>query len=93
MNSYHNTTNQHGQTLICFEAKAKSQEETVYEVFKTNPDKGFSWSECKQMLKSDINECSLKRSITNLKNSFKISKTNELVMSACGRPAHRYKLV
>lgn len=89
---YYNTTGQTGQTLIDFSGKAKSQEEMVYEIFKSNPNRGFSWNEVKQAI-GDINECSLKRCITNLKNAFKVEKTNEMVMTTAGRQAHRYKLI
>lgn len=89
---YFNTTHQEGQTLINFCEKAKSQEEIVYEIFKGNPTKGFAWHELKQMI-GEINEVSLKRCITNLKTAFKVEKTDEMVITTAGRPAHRYRLL
>lgn len=88
---YFNTTGQTGQVLIDFEQRAESLEKKVLKVFEKE-NKPMAWHEVKAIL-PDANEVSLKRSISNLKNRFKLEKTSELVNSIYGVPAHRYKLI
>jgi hypothetical protein len=92
LNSFHNSINESGQTLIRFESEAKTQEEIVMNVFLTY-SRAFSWCEVMSFLPSPMNQVSLKRSITNLFNQGKLQKTNEKVMGIYGKNCHRYKLV
>jgi hypothetical protein len=89
---YYNTTNETGQTLLSFEASARSQEETVLNVFKTY-SRPFSWSEVKSFLPVDMNEVSIKRSITNLFKAGHLQKTDEKVKGIYGKNCYRYKLI
>lgn len=89
--SYHNTTDSKGKELDIYEGKAKAIEKKVYELFLANPDTGMNWSEVMAKM-GKVNESSLKRSLTNLKNRFLLIKTSEMVLSSEGAPAHRYKL-
>lgn len=89
--SYYNTTNETGQTLIDFTSKAKSQEEIILEFFTNNRMESFTWSEISNVF-PNMNECSLKRSITNLKNDSKLIKTDEKGISKYGKPSYKYKL-
>jgi len=91
MNSYHNTTSVTGQTLIEFETKAKSQDEQVLDVFKSI-NQPLAWFEVAGFLKG-MNEISLKRSITNLKNKGLLYRTQVLVTSVYGKPSHKYVLI
>lgn len=88
-NSFHNTISSVGSELQKFESDAKSQDEQVLEVFKKHSE--LAWFEVQSYL-PDMNEVSLKRSITNLKNKGKLEKTKELVMGIYGKQTHKYKL-
>lgn len=88
---YYNTTGQSGQYLLQLEGKAKSLEYIVLKIFERE-NRPMTWSEVKALI-PEANEVSLKRSISNLKNRFKLEKTSELVNSIYGVPAHRYKLI
>jgi hypothetical protein len=88
--SYYNTTHLPEQVVMDFEEKAKSQEDMVIEVFQL-AKKPMSWSEVSGFL-PDMNEVSLKRSLTNLYNSGKLIKTNDAVLSKYNRPCYRYQL-
>lgn len=88
---YYNTTHQTGQVLIDFENRSESLEKKVLKIFEKE-NKAMTWSEVKALI-PEANECSLKRSISNLKNRFKLEKTSELVLSIYNVPSHRYKLI
>ena len=83
---FYNTTNVTGQILIDFTSKAKSQEEMILEYFTNHSNESFTWTEIANVF-PNINECSLKRSISDLKNSWKLIKTNEKGVSKYGKPA------
>lgn len=89
--NFYNTTNEKGQTLIDFTAKAKTGDEMVLEYFLGHPDECITWSELSIKF-PDMNEVSLKRSLSNLKNAGKLVKTDEKGVSKYGRPAKKYKL-
>lgn len=88
---YYNTTNQTGQYLLDLENRSESLEKKVLKIFEKE-NRSMTWSEVKALI-PEANEVSLKRSISNLKNRFKLEKTSELVNSIYGVPAHRYKLL
>lgn len=89
--TYYNTTNQKGQILIDFTAKAVSQEDLIYKFFTEHKNSSFTWTEVQKHF-PDMNEISLKRSITDLKNDGKLIKTSEKGVSKYGRPSCKYKL-
>lgn len=88
--TYYNSTYQQGQVLIDFTAAAQTQEDLVYELFCMKRV-AMNWSEVSGFL-PDVNEVSLKRSITDLKNAGKLVKTEEVALSKYGRPAYKYRL-
>ncbi len=90
--SHYNTTNESGQTLMNFESKAKTQERTILELFEffVRP---LAWFEVQRLLVEDMNECSIKRSLSNLKAEGKLLKTEEKAIGNTGRPSYKYKLV
>lgn len=88
---YFNTTNAEGVELDNYKMRANSVMAKVFEVFKSNPDKGMTWSDVKMKL-GKVNESSLKRSITVLKNKFLVVKTDEKALSSENATAHKYKL-
>lgn len=88
---HYNTTNESGQILIDFNSKSKSQEEMIWDFFITHKLFAYTWAEVQNHF-PEMNECSLKRAITNLKNEGKLEKTSEKGVSKYGRPAYKYKL-
>ena len=88
---HYNTTNETGQLLMLFTEKTRSQEDIIYEIFKSMPQKSFTWSEISEKL-PHINEVSLKRAITDLKNANLLEKTSEKALTKYGRPAYKYKI-
>jgi hypothetical protein len=92
MTSHFNTTHETGQTLISFEAKAVNQESTVLEVFYTYC-RPLTWSEVQRLLPTNMNEISIKRSLSVLKNKRILEKTSEKVQGIYGRPNFKYKLI
>jgi hypothetical protein len=87
--SYHNTTGETGQTFISFNEGALTQEQVVFEVFKKVGK--ACWFEIKNHL-PDMNESSLKRSITNLKVKGLLFKTSDKVIGTAGKPCFKYQL-
>lgn len=73
--SFHNTIREDGQVLIDFETQAENQEDLVLEVFKKHRTP-MAWFEVGALI--NMNECSLKRALTNL-CSDKVNSKNELI--------------
>lgn len=90
--SHHNTTHEKGQTLLNLESKAKAQEKIILEIFEffCRP---LAWFEVKNLLVEEMNECSLKRALSNLKSEGKLIKTDIKVIGKTGRPSYQYKYV
>jgi hypothetical protein len=91
LQSFHNTISSNGQQLIDFEQKAKSQEELILSVFRFAL-RPLAWSDVKELLIQDMNEVSIKRSITNLYKSGELIKTGTMVKGIYGKNCHQYKL-
>lgn len=89
---FYNTISVTGQTLMNFTETAISQEERVKNVYLSER-RPLAWFEVKSLL-PDMNDCSIKRSITNLKGRgfLKIIK-DELIQGTYGKPVHRYKML
>lgn len=90
--AHYNTTNERGQTLINFESKAQTQERTILELFEFFM-RPLSWFEVQALLVEEMNECSVKRSLSNLKAEGKLIKTDIKVIGKTGRPSYQYKYV
>jgi len=71
--------------------KCKGQEKDVYNFMLTHAGQGFNWSEVMNKIGIQMNECSLKRALSNLKKKTYLIKTDDRVMSASNELAHRYK--
>ena len=89
--TFHNTIKATGQTLLAFEATASSQQDRVLTVFRFAM-RPLCWGEVKRLLVEDMNEVSIKRCITNLKNLGILVKTDEKVQGLYGKPNYKYKL-
>ena len=91
---FHNTTNESGAQLELFTAKAETQNEAVYEMFKRYYS--LSASECFTKLQNQTRLTwiltSVRRSITNLTNAGKLIKTEKKVSGFYGRPEYVYTL-
>lgn len=99
---FYNTINAEGQVLLDFEGAAASQEEMVLQVFYS-VKRPLAWFEVLAYM-PHIDQCSLKRCLTNLTNSRydkegllikekKLVKTDELIKGLKGKPCHKYKLI
>lgn len=99
--AFHNTVKAEGQFLLDFECDARGQEATIIEVFE-RVRKPMAYFEVKGFV--DMNECSLKRALTNLcsdrKNKAEVvtrrarlMKTNMQVMGPEGKNCFRYQLI
>lgn len=89
--NYYNTNNVSGQMLMAFDSKNSTQEALVLTIFQM-AFRSLCWVEVQGLLVSEMNEVSIKRSITNLKTKGLIEKTNDKVMGKYGKPCYRYKL-
>jgi hypothetical protein len=101
---FYNTVQAQGTDLMKFKASAKSQEQSVLELFQ-RLQKPMAWSEVKACIGFEIDDCSLKRCLTNLATDKRdkrtgevidpaiLVKTKELVTGPKGKPCHRYKLI
>ena len=88
---YYNTNQLKNEDLAKSIEKCKGQEKIIYEFFLNNLDTGYCWSEVRDRIGVDINACSLKRAITNLKIKGFLIKTEDRVISSDGGWSHRYK--
>jgi len=92
-NSFHNTIQADDQLALHFEAEALTQEEKVLGVFKFL-NRPLAWFEVSKML--EMNECSLKRSITNLCSKGELVKDTQksnMVAGPSGKACHRYQIL
>jgi hypothetical protein len=89
--TYYDTTNLSLYELHQAQIKAISLEKRVYELFKEK-NKPMSWSEVYDFLPAE-NEVSIKRSITNLKNKFRLKKTDDMAWSKYNVLCHKYELI
>lgn len=89
---HYNTTHEKGQILIDFTEKSESQKDTIFSLFTNNSNQSFSWTDVAKHF-PQINEISLKRALTDLKNEKKLIKTDEKCISKYGRPSYKYKLL
>ncbi|MBA3662743.1 MAG: hypothetical protein H0W61_00855 [Bacteroidetes bacterium] len=86
MQSFHNTILSEGQQLLDFESKAQTQDEQVLTVFKAH-NKPLTWCMVAECL-PDMNQVSLKRSLSTLKNKGLLFKTDVLVKGNYGKQTH-----
>jgi predicted transcriptional regulator len=91
MKPYYKTTELSPQLLMEFTEVAVTQEQIVLEVFRAHRS-AMSWSEVSGFL-PDMNESSLKRSLTNLMDRGILKKTDDVVLSKYGKPCHRYEII
>ena len=90
--SFYNTTNEQGQVLMSFKEKASNQESAVLGVFETY-FRPLTWSDVQRLLPVDMNEISIKRSISTLKSKGVLEKTTEKEIGVYGKPNYKYKLI
>jgi predicted ArsR family transcriptional regulator len=87
--NHHNTTQESGQLLMSFEAVACSQQDKILSIFK-RLNVPMTWSDVSKIV--GFPEISVKRSLTNLKTSGILEKTDIKGTSMYGRPSYYYKL-
>lgn len=89
---FHNTNRLQGQELEQAKAKARTQQEIIYDIFKENPNKLFCPDDIHNMISSGQPITSTRRAITNLKNEGELIKTNIMRTGSYGKPTHCYQL-
>ena len=95
--SYYNTNNEQGVLLFKSNKKAKSQEEDILKIFKSNPDTEFSPEDIWFRLGfSKVLLTSVRRALSNLSNAKKwycaIYKTDNMKAGNYGKNVHTWKL-
>ena len=93
MNSFHNTIEATGQTLIDFEAKAKTQEEVILDLFNQYDKTDLTPDEVLLLCKFENTPItSIRRAITNLTKQGKLTKTNIQRKGQYGKMTFAWKL-
>ena len=92
--SYHNTTNQKGEILDNFKAKASVQDDIIMNWFKANKGKEVSADDIWINLfdTSVVPQTSIRRSITTLTGKGLLEKLDKQKMGIYGRPVYLWKL-
>lgn len=96
--SFHNSLGLSGTDLKLAEGKARAQEDIVYTFFKTHWRSSYPPSRVHRMLvlsekiKATVPVTSIRRAISNLTNSGKLSMTKKMVDGPLGKPEHTWKL-
>lgn len=91
---FFNTTHLNGYELSVENSNALSLQESVHQLFKSNPKTGFIWSDICTMLGVEVCKYgSVKRSITNLLNEGKLYKSTNTKLSIFGKKAHFYFVI
>lgn len=91
VNSYHNTTNSSGQTLLIFEEKAQTQEEIILQFFKAYKS-DYTPDEVMRFLNFENTPItSIRRAITNLTKKGELIKTSIQRMGSYGKPTYSWR--
>lgn len=92
--SFHNTTNESGATLVKSESAAKSQEENIYKYFHASPHHKYTaedvWRNVYPDQKTPLT--SVRRAMSNLTEEKKLYRTGEFVIGMYGKKISLYKL-
>ena len=92
-NVFYNTINLTGDELAKSIANAKTQDEKIYNYFLLNPEKLFTpFDVLNAVFDSDTPITSVRRSITNLEQNGKLTKTNVQKGETFGKPNYMWKL-
>lgn len=94
MNNHYNTTNETGQLLADFNAKAQSQEDKIISYLKSK-NKNFTTTSSKllrNVFDYKIPITSVRRSVSNLISSNKLQYTGSKINGMYGRPERVFKL-
>lgn len=87
MKGFHNSISESGQTLLDFEAKAQSQQQTILEFMRTHSRQGFTAFDVWRALFSDtrVPVTSCRRVLSNLRDAGLIIKTDRKVLETYGK--------
>ncbi len=87
---HYNTNLLSGEDLKAATVKTESQKERIYNLFKS-VKQPMNWCDVKAVF-VDMNENSIRRSMSDLKNEFKLIKTDIKELSIYNAPCYKYKL-
>jgi hypothetical protein len=85
MKSYHNTVPEVAGTLGMYEAKARTQDERVLDMFQKSPSIGRTPSEVHMKLNINAPLTSTRRAMSNLTKQLKLRKSSEKRQGTYGR--------
>ena len=93
--SYHNTNQLNATALSRAMKNAKRQEDIVLLFYKAYPHRSYAPHEIHALLEMELSDApitSVRRAMSNLKNSGDLIKTDEMIDGPYGQPVHRYRL-
>ena len=95
---YYNTNNETGSTLISSRANTETQEDVILGIFNHSPSNEFTPFEILSTIEFQDPNCkwpitSIRRAITNLTDSNKITKTNNQKIGPYGKSVYTWKLI
>lgn len=89
--SYYNTTNETGNNLKEFKAKAKNQEDRIIAVMRANPEMHYGASDLSRIFPNML-LTSIRRSLSNLSKSNLIYKTDKKQQGLFSRNEYTFML-
>ena len=89
---YYNTNKESGETLEKSQVKTTSQEDKIYEYFKTIQSYYVAPHQLVGLLSNNTPITSIRRAITNLERAGKLIKTDKMIMGNYGKMVHTWKL-
>lgn len=90
--SFHNTTNERGETLRRAESKAKYQDAQVLALFRKHAPLALSPSQVHRALATKAPLTSIRRAITNLTAAELLARTDMKVRGVYGRSEFKWRL-
>ena len=90
MNNFYNTTNETGETLKNSNQKAETQEETIMNIFRNEPEGLYTPSEIHKISGLNCPLTSIRRAISNLCSNGFLVKTTTMKMGTYGKLVHCY---
>ena len=92
MNNFYNTNKEQGETLKASNAKAATQEETIMNIFRDEPEQLYTPSEVHRISGLGCPLTSIRRGISNLCSSGYLVKTTHMKMGTYGKFVHCFTL-
>lgn len=92
MESFYNTTHEHGDTLTASRTQAARQDDQILGLFISNPQALFAPHEVQDELNVSWPLTSIRRSMTNLTERGYLEKTGQMRVGTFGKQVHTWRL-